>query len=92
MIAAVAAALWAVSITTKAVEMNRPQAGGYKILGNRVQKKRPRDFSQALFEFTQQTTLPLRSRRSGGSRFLAFDNSGRLRQHYFAHHHPVAHR
>jgi hypothetical protein len=27
--AAVATALWAVSITRKAVEMNRPQAGGY---------------------------------------------------------------
>ena len=30
MIDAVAAALWAVSITRKAVEMNRPEAGGYR--------------------------------------------------------------
>jgi len=28
--AAVATALWAVSITRKAVEMNRPQAGGHR--------------------------------------------------------------
>jgi hypothetical protein len=49
--AAVATALWAVSIMRKALEMNRPLAGGYRTYEIAEQKERPRNSSLALFDF-----------------------------------------
>jgi hypothetical protein len=57
-------------------------------------KKAPAKFSRALAVCTWKTTISLRPRRRSGSRFLAFNHSGRLRrlrQYYFAHYNPVTH-
>src|SRR5205814_1790497 len=57
-------------------------------------KKSAREVSRALTASTWKTTLSLRPCGRGGSRFLAFDHSGRLRwlrQYYFAHYNPIAH-
>jgi hypothetical protein len=54
-------------------------------------EKRPRRFPRALLISIWKTTLSLRPCRSRSSRFLAFNDSRRLRQYYFAHDHPITH-
>jgi hypothetical protein len=85
--ASVATALWAVSTCECITELDRPQAGGRS---TKV-KKAPARFSRALAVSTSKTTLSLRPRRSGGSRFLLLNHSRWLGgQDYFAHDNSIA--
>src|SRR5882724_9064952 len=68
----------------------RPATGRW--LQHESGKKAPARFSRALAVSTWKTTLSLRPRRSGGSRFLVLNHSGWLGgQYYFAHDNSIAH-
>jgi hypothetical protein len=60
----------------------------------RLQRKAPAKYFTGACSFYLETYLSLRPCRSRSSRFLAFNDSRRLRrlrQYYFAHDYPIAH-